>query len=412
MVPEGWKRVPIKDACESIIDCVNKTAPIVDYETPFKMIRTTNVRDGRVDTENVRYVAKDVYLQWVRRGVPKVGDIIFTREAPVGEVGILEDDNGVFLGQRTMMYRAAENKANNYYLFYSLSSAYCQKQIEDLSNGGTVAHVRVPDCGEILINLPPLPEQKKIAQILSTWDKAITTTEQLLANSQQQKKALMQQLLTGKKRLLDDNGIRFSGEWKKLKLKKLFDFKRGKGLSKSAIKKDGQKKCILYGELFTCYPEVISNVLSRTNEGDSILSVKGDILIPSSTTTSGVDLANATALLESGVLLGGDINILRPKEKLSSRFFAYLLTHIEKYQIASFAQGITIIHIYGADLKKVEVKVPLSISEQQKIAAVLTSADQEIDSLQQKIEALKQEKKALMQQLLTGKRRVKVEDAA
>ena len=218
----------------------------------------------------------------------------------------------------------------------------------------------------------------------------------------------MQQLLTGKKRLLDDNGIRFSGEWKKLKLKKLFDFKRGKGLSKSAIKKDGQKKCILYGELFTCYPEVISNVLSRTNEGDSILSVKGDILIPSSTTTSGVDLANATALLESGVLLGGDINILRPKEKLSSRFFAYLLTHIEKYQIASFAQGITIIHIYGADLKKVEVKVPLSISEQQKIAAVLSSADQEIDSLQQKIEALKQEKKALMQQLLTGKRRVKL----
>tara|TARA_Y100000296_G_C5098872_1_gene218846 strand:- start:31 stop:441 length:411 start_codon:yes stop_codon:yes gene_type:complete len=64
------------------------------------------------------------------------------------------------------------------------------------------------------IPVPPLSEQKKIAQILSTWDEAITTTEQLLANSQKQKKALMQQLLTGKKRLLDDNGVRFSGEWK------------------------------------------------------------------------------------------------------------------------------------------------------------------------------------------------------
>ena len=76
--------------------------------------------------------------------------------------------------------------------------------------------------------IPPLPEQKKIAQILSTWDKAITTTEQLLANSQQQKKALMQQLLTGKKRLLDKNGVRFSGEWKHKKLSALCSIKTGK----------------------------------------------------------------------------------------------------------------------------------------------------------------------------------------
>ena len=59
MVPKGWKRVPIKVVCESIIDCVNKTAPVVDYETPFKMIRTTNVRNGRVNTEDVRYVTED-----------------------------------------------------------------------------------------------------------------------------------------------------------------------------------------------------------------------------------------------------------------------------------------------------------------------------------------------------------------
>ncbi|WP_278354579.1 restriction endonuclease subunit S, partial [Idiomarina abyssalis] len=164
MVPEGWERVLIKDACESIIDCVNKTAPTVDYETPFKMIRTTNVRNGRVNTKDVRYVTEDTYLQWVRRGRPKNGDIIFTREAPVGEVGILESAEGVFLGQRTMMYRAHPDFANNYYLFYFLSSSYCQKQIDDLSNGGTVAHMRVPDCSEILVNLPPILEQKKIAQ--------------------------------------------------------------------------------------------------------------------------------------------------------------------------------------------------------------------------------------------------------
>src|SRR5690606_8538903 len=80
------------------------------------------------------------------------------------------------------------------------------------------------DLNTVPLLLPPVDEQKKIAQILSTWDKAITITEQLLANSQQQKKALEQQLLTGKKRLLDKNGVRFEGEWKRVELGDLLDY--------------------------------------------------------------------------------------------------------------------------------------------------------------------------------------------
>lgn len=410
MVPEGWKLTSLKEACNNQL----QTGPFgsqlhsheyVDEGIPVLMPKDLN--DFRANIETAAKITeergRDLKKHWLQKG-----DILFSRRGDVARFALIDEQaSNAICGTGCLRVRASDQYYPKY-LSYFLQLHQVRKWLEQNSVGQTMPNMNTEILGELPLKLATnLKEQKKIAQTLSTWDKAITTTEQLLANSQQQKKALMQQLLTGKKRLLDDNGVRFSGEWKKLKLKKLFDFKRGKGLSKSAIKKDGQKKCILYGELFTCYPEVISNVLSRTNEGDSILSVKGDILIPSSTTTSGVDLANATALLESGVLLGGDINILRPKEKLSSRFFAYLLTHIEKYQIASFAQGITIIHIYGADLKKVEVKVPLSISEQQKIAAVLSSADQKIDSLQQKIEALKQEKKALMQQLLTGKRRVK-----
>lgn len=408
MVPNGWKRVPIKEVCHSIIDCVNKTAPVVDYKTPYKMIRTSNVRNGRINTFDVRYVTKETYEQWTRRGAPLKGDVILTREAPVGEVGILENAEGIFLGQRLMMYRANKKIADNYYLFYSLSSAFCQKQIEDYSNGGTVAHMRVPDCSEIIVNLPPLLEQQKIAQILSTWDQAISATEKLLANSQQQKKALMQQLLTGKKRLLDENGVEFSDEWQTLSLDSLFFFKKGKGLSKDSISETGQNKCILYGELYTKYSEVIDEIVSKTDSSEATLSMKGDILIPSSTTTSGIDLANATALLEENILLGGDINILRPKGEISSEFIAYLLTHIKKYEIASRAQGITIIHLYGSDLKDIEVQIPVRVQEQKKIAKFLSIVEKEMNVLQGKIVCLKKEKKALMQQLLTGKKRVKV----
>ena len=82
--------------------------------------------------------------------------------------------------------------------------------------GSTQVHIRTPEYLDLEIQIPPLPEQQKIAKILSTWDKAIRTTERLIDNSTQQKKALMQQLLTGKKRLLDDDGKRFEGEWEEV----------------------------------------------------------------------------------------------------------------------------------------------------------------------------------------------------
>ncbi|EFA4818326.1 restriction endonuclease subunit S [Escherichia coli] len=403
MVPKGWKRVPIKDVCESIIDCVNKTAPVVDYETPFKMIRTTNVRNGRVNTEDVRYVTEDTYLQWVRRGKPQVGDIIFTREAPVGEAGVLQDAEGIFLGQRTMMYRADTCLSDNYFLFYSLSSPFCQKQIEDFSNGGTVAHMRVPDCGEILINLPPFLEQKKIAQILSTWDKAISVTEKLLTNSQQQKKALMQQLLTGKKRLLDENGVRFSGEWEVVRLKQLIHEEKKRN-------RDNH----------------IQRVLSVTNHSGFVLPEEqfSKRVASEDVSTYKIVKKNQYGYNPSRLNVGSfarldnyDEGVLSPMyvvfsinhERLNSDYFLNWMSSNEaKQRIAGSTQG-SVRDSVGFDaLCSFSFSLP-TLMEQQKIAAVLSAADAEMSMLEKKLACLKEEKKALMQQLLTGKRRVKVE---
>ena len=408
MVPESWCRVPIKMACESIIDCVNKTAPVVGYETPYKMIRTTNVRNGRVNTIDVRYVTEETYLQWIRRGAPEKGDIIFTREAPVGEVGILEDATGIFLGQRTMMYRAEKSKADNYYLFYSLSSQFCQKQIEDFSNGGTVAHMRVPDCGEIIINLPPLPEQKKIAQILSTWDKAITTTEQLLTNSQQQKKALMQQLLTGKKRLLDKNGVRFSGQWKPVALSTIFNrvTTKNNGQSTNVVTISGQHGLIRQEDFFK------KTVASETLDGYFLL--KNGQFAYNKSYSNGYPMGAIKRLnrYKDGVVTTLYIcfeidDSTKADSDYWEHYFESGLLNRGLTQIAhegGRAHGL--LNVKAADFFSMKAPKP-AVEEQQKIAAVLSAADKEITTLQQKLDALKQEKKALMQQLLTGKRRVK-----
>ena len=118
-----WTKVLIKDACESIIDCVNKTAPAVETPTQYKMIRTTNVKAGWVNLSAVKFVNEDVYKKWIRRGKPRKGDVILTREAPLGEVGMLRSNDTVFLGQRLVQYRADPDKLDNRFLLYSFQQA-------------------------------------------------------------------------------------------------------------------------------------------------------------------------------------------------------------------------------------------------------------------------------------------------
>ncbi|HHX4834540.1 TPA: restriction endonuclease subunit S [Acinetobacter baumannii] len=168
-----WKEVVIDELCSEITDCVNKTAPSVEYVTPFKMIRTTNIKQGRINLDEVRYVTEETYKIWIRRGAPQLDDIILTREAPVGEVGIIRTNQKVFLGQRTMMYRADRSKADPYYLYYAFQTEGVQEQIHAAGMGSVVEHVRVPDAKKFKINTPSLPEQKAIASVLSSLDNKI-----------------------------------------------------------------------------------------------------------------------------------------------------------------------------------------------------------------------------------------------
>ncbi len=318
----------------------------------------------RLDKGYVYETDKEISLEGIKNSSAEVHPaetVVLSRDAGVGKSGVMATPMAV--SQHFIAWKCDnKEKLHSWYLYNWLQLN--KEEFERQAVGSTIKTIGLPYFKKLRIAVPPFDEQKKIAQILSTWDKAISVTEKLLTNSQQQKKALMQQLLTGKKRLLDENGVRFSGDWNSSKLGDLFNFKKGKGLSKSDLSESGINKCILYGELYTKYAEIAYEVISRTNSSDGQLSEPGDILLPASTTTSGIDLANATALSEGGILLGGDINILRPKVRLSSPFLAYFLTHMKKNEISSRAQGITIIHLYGGDLKSIDIVLPSTVQEQ------------------------------------------------
>jgi type I restriction enzyme S subunit len=170
---EQWRVVSIKDVCEAIVDCVNKTAPTVEHETPYKMIRTSNVKGGWVELDDVKFVEADVFAKWNRRATPKQGDVVLTREAPLGEVGMIRTRDRVFLGQRLVLYRADPEKLDNRFLLAAFQSDYVQGQIKSLGSGATVEHMRVPDAEKLTIKLPPLTIQQRIGEILSAYDDLI-----------------------------------------------------------------------------------------------------------------------------------------------------------------------------------------------------------------------------------------------
>jgi type I restriction enzyme S subunit len=185
----NWPFRPAHEMCEIAVDCVNKTAPTVNYETEFKMIRTTNVKNGFIDLNDVRYVTEEVFKKWTRRSKPKYGDVILTREAPVGEVGRFTSlDDKVFLGQRLFHYRPDPKNLDWNFLAYALQSPTVQGRFKGMGFGATVDHVRVGDAEKLPIPCPPLIVQKRIGNTLSAYEDLIENNRrriQLLEQSAQ-----------------------------------------------------------------------------------------------------------------------------------------------------------------------------------------------------------------------------------
>ncbi|WP_289293934.1 restriction endonuclease subunit S [Romboutsia ilealis] len=200
----------------------------------------------------------------------------------------------------------------------------------------------------------------------------------------------------------------FSGDWEEKKLGTLGQFLKGSILSKADLSEEG-KPCVLYGELYTKYSEVIKNVISKTNlENDKlVLGKKNDVLIPSSGETA-IDIATASCLQQDNVILGGDLNVFR-SDKVNGVFTSYQLNSSKKREIARLSQGASVVHIYNEQLKKIKLSVP-SKEEQEKIASFFSLIDEKISLQSEKVEALKDYKRGMMQKIFSQELRFKADN--
>ena len=285
------------------------------------------------------------------------------------------------------------------YLFYYMLGPKFYSTAVSMSMRTGMPKINRTDLDTIKINIPPLPEQQKIAKILSTWDKAISTTERLIENSTQQKKALMQQLLTGKKRLLDDEGKIFEGEWEEVKLSEIAQITMGSSPKSDAYNEIGDGLPLLQGNADIknrkSAPRIYTSQITKECHVDDILfSVRAPV--------------GTVALSNHNACIGRGIAAIKAKKNHSQDYlYQWLLSFELKWE--RYSQGSTFEAVNSDDIKSLNLSIP-NYKEQQKIATVLTNADKEIELLEQQLADLQQEKKALMQVLLTGKKRVVVDE--
>ena len=400
-IPGDWE-VDRLDKFWSVTDCKHVTAQFISSGYPLASIK--EVQSRFVDLGYAKQTNHQFYNLLIDSGrKPEAGDLIVSRNATVGEIAQVAAWHPLFaMGQDVCLLRKRKSDFSSDYLQSIFKSNVIIGQLADAMVGSTFKRINVQQIKSFKIPMPGTAEQRAIAAALSDVDALLAKLDQLVAKKRDLKQAAMQQLLTGQTRLPG-----FSGEWEVKRLGDVAEVLKGSGLSKGVYGVAGTRKCILYGELFTTYRQVIVEVVGRTNSPDGRISQIGDVLVPGSTTTDGIDLATASAILEDEVALGGDINIIRCKSKnqFSPQFLANYLTTVKKQEISERAQGTTIVHLYGRDLADLLVDCP-SLQEQTAIATVLSDMDTELAALEARRDKTRALKQGMMQKLLTGRIRL------
>lgn len=327
------------------------------------------------------------------------GDLILSNSMSFGRPYILKITTCIHDGW--IAIRKISDITFEDYLYYFISSDFSQKYFNIKAAGAAVKNLNAEIIKLLPIYLPDSKyEQQKIASCLSSLDQLITAHKEKLELLKNYKKGLMQNLFPQEGETVPK--LRFpkfenDGDWKISTLEDVAVFLKGKGISKADVILDGKTPCIRYGELYTHYRETISEIKSYTNLplSNLILSCKNDVIIPASGETQ-IDIATASCVINDGIALGGDLNIIR--SELNGVFLSYYLNNNKKHEIAKMAQGISVVHLYPAQLKTLNINFP-KLDEQLQIASCLSSLDELVSSISDKIEKLQVHKKGLMQGL-------------
>jgi len=390
----NWPLYAVNELCEFAVDCVNKTAPIVEYRTEFKMIRTTNVKGGFIDLNKVRYVTQDVFDKWTRRSKPQYGDVILTREAPVGEVGrFISNESNVLLGQRLFHYRPNPEKLDWNYLAYILQSPSVQGRFKSMGHGATVDHVRVGDVEHLLIPCPPLAIQKKIGAILSSYDDLIENNRRRIQLLEQSARLLYREWFVslrfpGHEHVKINNGV--PEGWVMRKLIEIADITMGQSPKSFFYNESGSglpfhQGVSNFGHRFPSHQIYCTEEARIAEAGDILFSVRAP-----------VGRINITL---DKIIIGRGLAAICSKNDQQNILFYALKSHFFKEDM--IGGGSIFNAITKKDLYDVQLMLP-SESIIRMFIEHVRPVDQQIENLNRQITRLVQARDILLPRLMSG----------
>jgi type I restriction enzyme S subunit len=400
LIPKDWDLRRCIDLSEKIMVGVVIRPRQYYVETGIPAFRSANIRENKLTKTDLVFFSRRANELMAKSKV-KLNDILTVRTGYPGTSAVATEEDAGCNCIDVLITRPLKNVSSRF-LSYWINSPFGKEQVLRNQGGLAQQHFNVGDMRELLVALPPLPEQQAIANALSDADALIESLEQLIKKKRQIKQGVMQELLTGKRRLPG-----FSGEWERKRLGDLGVFFKGSGVNKSQTF-SGNIPCVRYGEIYTRHDCVIDKFYSFISQevAQAAISLKqGDILFAGSGETK-EEIGKCVAYLHKvEAYAGGDIVILRPNSA-DSRFLGYFLNTTEiNHQKASRGQGDAVVHISSAALASILIKIPAP-QEQVAIAEFLFRIDQELKALEVKLAKSNRIKQAMMQELLTGKVRL------
>ena len=383
----------------------------VEIGTPI--VTVEHLSEQGLTHENLPRVS-DVDKERLSQYSLEPGDIVFSRVGSVDRNSLIRpDEKGWLFSGRLLRVRPKRKRINPEFLSYVFHHEPCKVRIRRVAVGGTMPSLNTQLLSGISIQLPPLPEQKKIAEVLSTWDDAIATVSRLIESKRALKRGLMQQLLTGKRRFPG-----FTKPWQMVKLSDIGECIRGvsyKGAEDlSDSDNDNTYRLLRAGNIFD--GEIVREDMQYVTRGKcrehQLLRDLDIAICMSSGSKHLVGKAAEFHPVDSyDYVVGAFCSIFRPSESPEASLIPHLFTSSQyKKWIHVLTAGTNINNLTPKDIETFKLKLPSDPKEISKLSDLLDQVVAEIDSLNTLVDRLQGQKRGLMQKLLTGQVRVKVDE--
>ena len=394
-IKEEWLYRELKEV-KDVRDGTHSSPKYIDNGYP--LVTSKNLTDSGLNLNDVSLISESDYNEINKRSKVEVGDILLGLIGTIGKPVLVETDG--FAIKNVGLIKNGGQIQNQFLLQYLKTNIF-NKYIQIEMAGNTQKFLGLETLRNTKVPIPSPEEQSAIGSLFRTLDDLLSSYKDNLANYQSLKTTMLSKMFPKAGQTVPEIRLGgFEGKWEVQTLKELASFSKGNGYTKNDLVNSG-KEIILYGRLYTNYQTVISqvNTFVTTVKANAVISKGGEVIVPASG-ESAEDISRASVVEKSGVILGGDLNIIYPDEnKVDSIFLALTISNgSQQKELIKRAQGKSVVHLRNNDLEKVILHYP-SMAEQRAIGSYFSNLDNLINSHQEKISQLETLKKKLLQDM-------------